>query len=414
MALKTRLQNRQTQVFRLGQVVSLLKLSAVELEEYLSVAMQENPMLIRKPRPATSLSTTDIVEMTAVAAERGLYDHAFQMLAGLISQGGMMERVITALIAELDPSGWLGRDPAAIARDLGVSEELLETALRVVQKRSEPPGLFARDLEECLRLQLIDLGKLDPATDQVLAHLSLLASGGITALKTATDLGEDELRAAIAQIRQLNPKPGAAFAPADPSLTRAPDVRIAQSRAGWEIEFLSDTNDIDIAALPRGPKTSDTSEAIAQARALKRALEVRQSALRQVVGAVVKRQGAFFQMGAEALEPMSMSDIAEETAFSLSTVSRVLNGLLIEGPAGIIPARRLFARTASGQTSHCKPKVQARIRAVLSKEDPKKPISDRQLTAILQGEGIAVSRRVVSNYRQEIGFEAAGRRKALG
>lgn len=404
------LRARQSQVFRLGQVVSLLQMSAAELDAHLAEAARDNPMLLLRPRRPSGMSATDVLEMTAVAETGSLYEHVFAALSGLIAEGGMMARVITALIEELEPSGWLGRSPAEIAAGLSLSPDLIEAALRLVQRRVEPAGLFARDLQDCLRLQLEDRGQIGPEMALVLAHLPVLERGGVQALVAATGLEAGEVQTCLSVIRRLDPKPGSRFA-SDPTLMREPDVRVTPAGEGWEIEFLSALQGgLAVARLPRG-SGPESREALARARALKQALEIRRSALRQVVGEIVARQGCFFREGPSALAPMTMSEIAGKTGFHLSTVSRVLNGLLIEGPNGITAARRLFGGTASASASQSKPQVQARIRALLAGEDPRKPVSDRHLTALLQAEGIAISRRVVSNYRQEIGILPAARRR---
>lgn len=411
MTVGLQLRARQSQVFRLGQVVDLLQMSAAELDRHLAELAQDNPMLILRRRPPAAVSATDVLEMTAVAEANSLYDHVFRELAGLIGQGGLMETVVTALIAELEPSGWLGRAPEEIAAGLGVEDRLVRTALKVVQKRVEPVGLFARDLSECLRLQLEDREALTPELEGILAHLPLLEKGGVTALAGAAGMALDRVQQGLAVLRRLDPKPGSGFA-TDATLMRDPDVRLSPRGAGWEIEFLSSLQPvIEIADVPRRGRTAETTEALARARALKQALEVRVSALRQVVGSLVARQGGYFHLGDAALAPLTMSEIAQETGFHLSTVSRVLNGLLIEGPNGIVAARSLFGGAASTQAAQSRPQVQARIRALLAGEDPARPISDRGLTALLQAEGIAVSRRVVSNYRRDIGIPSPAQRR---
>ncbi|MCR9087686.1 MAG: RNA polymerase subunit sigma-54 [Rhodobacteraceae bacterium] len=411
MALGLRLRAKQSQVFRLGQFVSILQMTTADLDEHLAAMVRENPMLILRQRRAETSSATDVLEMTAVADTVSLHSHVFHALAGLIAQGGLMEKLVTALIEELEPSGWLGRPVPEIAETLDVSAELVEAALMVVQKRVDPAGLFARNLQECLRLQLEDLDELSDDMKRVLADLPALESDGVAGLVAASCLDERRVRHCLAMLRQLDPKPGSAFTN-DATLMREPDVRISPSCDGWGFDFrASPRAEIEVAALPRGRKTQATLEALEQARALKRALEIRRSALEQVVHAVVNRQDAYFRFGTEALEPMTMSEIAQETGFHMSTVSRVLNGLLIEGPNGIVAARKLFAGTASAHTPKSKPMVQARIRALLSTEDPRRPLSDRRLTTLLKNEGIMVSRRVVSNYRQGIGILPASKRK---
>ncbi|WP_283647100.1 RNA polymerase factor sigma-54 [Marinovum algicola] len=403
------LRARQSQVFRLGQVVRLLQMSAAELDAHLAEAARDNPMLVLRPRPLAP-GATDVLEMAAVAEANSLYDHVFRELAGLIGQGGLMARVITALIAELEPSGWLGRGVDEIAEGLGLGQDLIAAALRLVQKRVEPAGLFARDLQECLRLQLEERDRMSAAMRLVLSHLPVLETGGPAGLVAATGLAAETVQACLAELRQLDPKPGSGFS-SDPTLMREPDVRLTPAGDGWEIEFLSSLQeDVAISGVPRGTG-AETRAALARARALKQALEIRRSALRQVVGEIVARQGAFFRDGPAALAPMTMSEIAAETGFHLSTVSRVLNGLLIEGPNGITAARTLFGGAASAAATQSKPAVQARLRALLAGENPRQPLSDRRLTALLEGEGIAISRRVVANYRQEIGVPAAAKRR---
>ena len=314
------------------------------------------------------------------------------------------------LIAELEPSGWLGRGVDEIAEGLGLGQDLIAAALRLVQKRVEPAGLFARDLQECLRLQLEERDRMSAAMRLVLSHLPVLETGGPAGLVAATGLAAETVQACLAELRQLDPKPGSGFS-SDPTLMREPDVRLTPAGDGWEIEFLSSLQeDVAISGVPRGTG-AETRAALARARALKQALEIRRSALRQVVGEIVARQGAFFRDGPAALAPMTMSEIAAETGFHLSTVSRVLNGLLIEGPNGISAARTLFGGAASAAATQSKPAVQARLRVLLAGEDPRQPLSDRRLTALLEGEGIAISRRVVANYRQEIGVPAAAKRR---
>lgn len=140
MPLGARLHAKHSQVFRLGHVLNLLQMSSTELDAHLAAEAHENPMLVLRQRRAAGMNATDALEMTAVAQANSLYDHVFRELAGLIAQGGLMERLITALIAELEPSGWLGSTPEAIAESLGIGVTLVETALRVVQSRVDPQG----------------------------------------------------------------------------------------------------------------------------------------------------------------------------------------------------------------------------------------------------------------------------------
>lgn len=411
MSTKLNLKARQAQSFRMGQVVNLMQMNVDEMEAHLSDAARDNPMFIFRRRGANG-GVTDILETTAAEACHSLYAHVYSELAGLIAQGGLMETVITALIEELEPSGWLGAGPEKIAGDLGLSTALVETALKVVQKRVEPAGLFARNLEECLRLQLEDRDAVTPEIHLVLSNLDCLGQGGIPAIMQQTGLDEMRVRQCLDLLRTLDPKPASAFG-FDHALQREPDVRVTLADDGRRIEYLScGRNDVEVASLPRG-NSPEAREALAQARALKQAYDLRHSALQLVVEALVDRQTVFFRNGYASLTPLTMRDIALATGFHLSTVSRVLNGLLIEGPNGIVAARTLFSGTASSQTVHSKAGVQALIKSLLAAEDPANPLTDRGLVVALKRQGVIVSRRVVSNYRQEIGVLSAPKRRAL-
>lgn len=411
MSLNLKMNASQTQVFKIGQLIEVLQMTTGELDELLAETARLNPLVVLHPRKTGGVSATDVLEMTAVEEASSLYDHVFRELAGLIMQGGQLARLVIALIEELDRSGWLGRAVPEIAASLGIKSEVVEIALKLVQKRVEPAGLFARNLEECLRLQLEDQNAMSETMGRVLAHLGVLEKGSPACLSKATGLAQSEVARCLSAIRRLNPKPGSNFL-TDIALVREPDVKITPSATGWEIEFCSaQQSNLTILPMPKGKETSEMRDALTQARALKRALELRQSALKQVVRVLVDRQNGYFHDGPEALEPMTMSGIAQITGFHLSTVSRVLNGLLIEGPHGVIAARVLCAGAASAKMDHSRPKVQARIRAMLAAEDSAHPLSDRALTARLQAENIFVSRRIVSRYRQQIGLSPAAKRR---
>ncbi|PVE49444.1 RNA polymerase subunit sigma-54 [Pararhodobacter aggregans] len=406
------MRTRQAQVFRMGQVVGILQMSAGEVEDHLTDCARDNPLLVVRARPPMRLgnSTTEALELTAADSASSLYDHAMRQLAGLLAGGGPVARLVMALIEDLEPSGWLSRPVALIAAELGLSVEVVDKGLALVQRRIEPAGLFARNLEECLRLQVQDRGLYDAAMALVLRHLAVMERGGRAALVAATGLEPGEVARCLATLRRLDPKPGAAFV-RDPTLMREPDVRVTPGAEGWQVEFAFE-REAQIGILPMGPgaATPALREAQAQARALRQALALRQSAIRRVMAVLVARQGGYFRGGAEALVPMTMAEIAAETGFHASTVSRVLAGLLIEGPGGIVAARDLCVGAACADGAS-KPRVMARLRAWIAAEDPGNPLSDQDLAERLAAEGMAVSRRVVAKYRQEIGKAPAAQRR---
>lgn len=416
MSFATRLDLRQSQVFRMGHVIRVFEMTGEELHEHLLQAARHNPFLVVRQRRAGFAGAAgggDRADIAVPDAPNSLYDHALRELAGLIAPGGAMRRLVLALVEELEPTGWLGRPLAEIAADLGFDALLVERTLRLIQRRVSPAGLFARDLRECLRLQLEDQGLWQPDMAAVLVRIALLERGGAQGIAAATGLDLATVTRHLAGIRRLDPKPGARFR-TDLALLREPDMRVERRGAGWvAIPKSPVETQVSLLPVPAGDMSAETRRALAEARALKQALDLRQSALQAIMRVMLEIQGAYFDAGDEALRPLTLSAIAERTGFHLSTVSRVLNGLLIEGANGIVEARALCARSCGRGPGDAapKPRVLSRLKTLLSAECRDCPISDRQLCETLQAEGLCVSRRVVSKYRQELGFSAAGQRR---
>lgn len=416
MSFSTRLHTRPSQVFRMGHVISVFEMSGEELDEHLLQTARDNPFLIVRQRRQTAVwtGTAEAQREIGVAdAPTSLYDHVLRELAGLLTHGGAMGRLVLALVEELEPTGWLGRPVAEIAADLKLGEDLVERGLRLVQRRVTPAGLFARDLRECLRLQLEDQGLWDEEAETVLGHLAVLEKGGLEAIAGTTGLNLDAVTRHLERLRRLDPKPGTRFA-TDLTLMREPDVRVEPRGNGW-VAILRSNLETQVSILPpaSGDGSPEMRQALAQARLLKQALDMRQGALTAIMRIMLDIQGAFFRDGHEALRPLTLSAIAEKSGFHLSTVSRVLNGLLIEGPNGIVPARLLCARSCgrAGDDAPPKPKVLSRLRKLIAAESPARPMSDQRLSDLLGAEGLSVSRRVVARYRQELGFSAAVQRR---
>lgn len=415
MTLSTRLRVSQSQSFRMGHVINVLQMSGEELDEHLYQTARENPLLIVRQRRRAAIragGATDLIDAGFADRPTSLYDHALRELTGLIAQGGAMERLILGLVEELEPTGWIGRSVPEIADKLGLGCDLVETALTLVQRRVSPAGLFARDLAECLRLQLEEQDLWDEDMAAVLAHLPVLETGGRAALARAAGLDETVVAAQLARLRRLDPKPGSQFS-TDLTLMREPDVRIEPDGDGWRALFKS-SFETEVTVLPKATGcSSELRQALGEARALKQALDLRRNALKHIVQIIVDVQGDYFRDGPEALKPLTLATIADRTGFHLSTVSRVLNGLLIEGPNGIVQARTLCPRQSARGVDGvaAKPRVQARLRALLLAENATNPPSDQRLSDLLGSEGLAVSRRVVAKYRQELGFAPASQRR---
>lgn len=414
MSAGLRLDTRQAQTFKVSQLIGVLQMSADELDDHLAEAARDNPMLlVGSSRHAARVSggISGIIEETTADAATSLYDHVMRELGTLLMHEGAVRRVVVALIEELEPSGWLGRPLSLIAQDLGLSEPTLLAALTLVQKTVSPAGLFARDLADCLRLQLVERDLWTAEMARVVANLGALEHGGVQGVAEAAAMPLARVAACLSAIRRCDPKPGAAF-DCDATLAREPDVRVTWERGGWTVELpLAGHRDIRVAPLSAGQPCRGLREARTKAKALKHALDLRRSAQEKVVRALVERQGDFFRDGPGALCPLTMAEIAAATGFNPSTVSRVLNGLLIEGPNGMLEARTLCAAAASSGAGPSKPRVLTRVRALLRAEDRAAPLTDECLAGILEAEGLSVSRRVVAKYRQELGIPPVHKRR---
>ncbi|MFV0383114.1 RNA polymerase subunit sigma-54 [Paracoccus sp. (in: a-proteobacteria)] len=409
------LEVTQRHAFALHRSMALLRMSTQELTEFLLRTAHSNPLLVVRARrrfPRTGNSATDIIEATARHDRPGLYAHVLPQLSALLDQGGKLRQAVIALAEELAPSGWLSVPLDRIADRIGIPQDHLRVVLRVVQQRVEPTGLFARDLRECLTLQLREQDRLDPPMLVVLDHLPELERGGPAALAAKAGLDADTVRACLSAIRRLDPKPGARF-DHDPALMREPDARVVIDAAGCRVEFDGTALPrIDIASTPRNQKNRSVVKALTEAQALKHAIDLRQSATQQVIRRLVEQQQGFFLHGSEALKPLEIAGLARLVGFHASTVSRVLNGFLLDTPHGVIAARDLCCGAAGrGGDAPSRGQVMARIRAILTHEDPARPVSDTDLARMLNAEGITVSRRLVTKYRLKSGILPASARR---
>ena len=416
MSMSLGLVTTQKQAFVLHQSMALLRMSSQELTDFLLETAEVNPLLlVTRPRRRLRVrnSTTDALEAMAEEASASLFTHVTAELRGLLARGGLLARIVEALIEELEPSGWLGAPLSGIAGRFGIAEAHVASVLTLVQKRVEPAGLFARSLQECLRLQLEEQGEVGPDMLAVLAHLDLLERGNAGDIAKRTGVSHDHVLDCLAALRRLDPKPGARFAPPSAALMREPDAQVVRGPHGWEVRFQAASEPtVGIGALPRGLRSDEVAQALKQARALKQALDLRLSAMRKVVAELVVRQQAYFDHGAVALHPLAMADLARATGFHASTVGRVLNGYLIEGPHGVIGARDLCSGAASrGSGAHSRTQVMALLRGLLDSEDPAAPLSDARLVALLLAEGVTLSRRMAAKYRQLLGYAPAALRR---
>ncbi len=355
------------------------------------------------------------------ASAPSLREHIEQQIR-LGFQDGTSRRIAMQLLAHLDPAGRLVADLDLLTTGLHVSRAQVDAVLATMQ-RFEPAGLFARDLRECLALQLEDIGRMDPYMDRLLDNLPLLARRDMAALRTACDVDAEDLAGMIADLRSLNPKPAAGFS-FEPLRAEPPDVlmRVAQD-GGWIIELNPETmprvlvNHKFHARLKTAGKGDDktfVAEQFAAANWLVRALQQRARTILRVATEIVQQQDAFFRHGVQWMKPLVLRDIAAALDLHESTVSRVTANKRIATPCGIFGLKYFFTTAINGTTdglTHSAESVRFRIRSMIDAEPTTKILSDDTIVALLRREGVDIARRTVAKYREAMHIGSSVQRR---
>ncbi|PPQ31700.1 RNA polymerase factor sigma-54 [Rhodopila globiformis] len=340
-----------------------------------------------------------------------LRDHLGEQLR--LNIGDPVDRMIGAhLIALLCPAGRLTAEPAAIARAMGLPLEQVE-AVRARMMRFDPVGLFARDLKECLAAQLAERNRLDPAMQALLDNLDLLARRDNRRLMAVCEVDAEDLADMIAEIRALDPKPGASFDTTPPQLV-VPDLLMRQAPdGGWIIELNPETmprvlvNERFYAKVaPRAKKDEKVflTERLANANWLVRSLQQRAQTILKVASEIIRQQEAFLRLGVAHLRPLILRDIAEAVELHESTVSRVTANKYIATPRGTFELKYFFTTAIQGTNgdAHSAEAVRHRIRTLIDREPPSDVLSDDALVIVLRREGIDIARRTVAKYREAL------------
>ncbi|MCB6179605.1 RNA polymerase sigma-54 factor [Rhodobacter sp. Har01] len=308
-------------------------------------------------------------------------------------------RVAEALSEALGPAGWLVRPLAEVAAEVGATPTETEAVLERLQ-RLEPAGLFARNLEECLRLQAAEAGDLDAVMAGVLCRLPLLAAGETARIARALDCPEAEVLRAVQRLRRYDPKPGARFAPGAAPVAE-PDLTVRQGPEGWEVAL--NRGALPTLSLREGPGR-------AEAKALMRLVEGRNATLLRVARDILQRQAAALDQGFAALVPMGMAEVAEAVGLHPATVSRVVAGTAIDTPRGTWWLRALFSQ-AVGEDGRASAALRESLARLVAAENPAAPLTDEALAMELSATGAPVARRTVAKYRGMLGIPAAHARR---
>lgn len=356
------------------------------------------------------------------ASERTLVGHLGEQLALAFSEPG--ERLIGGhLIDMVDEAGYILGDLSDVADKLGAPLATVERVLAKLQT-FDPPGVCARNLAECLAIQLRERDRYDPAMQALIAHIELLAKRDIAALRRLCGVDDEDLMEMIAEVRRLNPKPGLAYgsAPLQPVI---PDVLVRPAPdGGWQIELNSETlpkvllNQTYYAAVAKGVrKPTDKaylSECMQNGTWLIRALDQRARTILKVASEIVRQQDAFLAHGVQHLRPLNLRTVADAIGMHESTVSRVTANKYMATTRGIFELKYFFTSAiaaANGGDAHSAEAVRHRIRQLIDAEPPTNVLSDDTIVDKLREAGIDIARRTVAKYREAMRIPSSVQRR---
>jgi len=475
MALTQRLDLRQSQSLvmtpQLQQAIKLLQLSNFELATFLETEVERNPLLefdegggdTPETAPEEGPAPTETAPLDGDFAEKWESEGAgYEGDAGLggswgSGQGGNfsgeapsleqtlsgeislrehllgqlnvdlndpIDRVIGRhLINLLDESGYLTGTVSGIAEQLGCDVARVEATLGVLQN-FDPPGVFARDLRECLAIQLRERDRLDPAMACMLENLDLLARHETARLMKLCQVDKEDLADMIAEIRSLDPKPGLVF---DAAVAQAiiPDVLMRpQQGGGWLVELNAESlprvlvNNAYYQRVSGEAQKKEEKEYISEqfqsASWLVKSLHQRATTILRVASEIVRQQDAFFRHGVQHLRPLVLRDIATVIDMHESTVSRVTANKFLLTPRGVYELKYFFtasiAGTGEGET-HSAEAVRQRIKTLIDAEKPDAVFSDDKIVEILRADDIEIARRTVAKYREALGIPSSVQRR---
>ncbi len=358
----------------------------------------------------------------APAGEISLRDHLLAQVN--VDLTDPVDRLIALhLLDALDDNGYVTADFTDIALTLGCEPVRVEGALERIQ-RFDPPGIFARNLAECLKLQLIDRNRFDPAMDVLLANLDMLAKREFTALRKLCGVNREDLVEMIDEVKALNPKPAQLFdyVVAQPV---TPDVTVRRTvEHGWLVELNTENlprvlvnNKYYVEVSKRASTKQDKeyiSECYQSASWLVRALHQRAQTVLKVATEVVKYQEAFLENGVKDLKPLVLRDIAQELDIHESTVSRVTNNKYIATPRGIFELKYFFTFGVGDDGNGGAKSAEAirfRIRELIDSETIDNVLSDDKIVSMLHGRGVEIARRTVAKYRESMHIPSSVQRR---
>jgi len=464
--LQQSLQQKLVMTPQMQQVIKLLQIPAMELGEEVRKELETNPTLEEadeeEPLPeipddeksaAQGGESEDGIDLylQKVAEEDGapresrdfereerieklqstrqveaatLEDHLLEQVRLSRAPEGEI-KLAEFVIGNLDDNGWLSTPVAEMAASRKVPPEKVEAALRLVQTL-DPAGVGARDLRECLLLQLRNVeGDTSLARKLVKEYLGKLdhnRSALADELVKATGEGKEAVEAALRQVRRCDPKPGGRFTP--PAQRIYPDARIEKEGKGYIVQLNDDG--VPPLRLSRqyremlakrdtlgGEERKFLQEKFRSAQLLLRGIAQRRFTIQRVIEHLVKTQPEFLERGKAGLKPLTLRDVADKIGVHEATVSRVVANKYVETPRGVYALRDFFSTSlpAGEGTTVSGADVRERIRGMVEAENPAEPLSDEKLADLLKKQGIEVARRTVTKYRESLKIPGAWQRK---
>lgn len=472
--LQLRFSQQLAMTPKLQQAIRLLQFSALELQQEIQLVLESNPLLEQSDlhdeinttasKDIEGLDTREALEQKEIPKEllldatwdefytasstsgtstdyidderllyqgettQTLQDHLMWQLR-LTPFSDTDSAIATSIIDAVNNTGYLTVPLEEILESMGdesVTIPEVEAVLKRIQ-RFDPVGVAARDLRDCLLVQLSQYAKgtqyLAEARLVISEHLNLLANHDFRSLMRSTRLKTDTLKEVIALIQSLDPRPGQSII-TDVSEYVIPDVLVRKTQDKWMVELNADSVphlkiNQQYAALGNSVRNAADDQFIRsnlqEAKWLIKSLESRNKTLLKVTRCIVDQQQAFFEQGEELMKPMVLADIAQAVKMHASTISRVTTQKFLHSPRGIFELKYFFSshvNTDSGGETSSKA-IRALVKRLITAENLAKPLSDSQLVTLLAAQGIIVARRTVAKYRESLSIPPSNQRKQL-
>ena len=357
-----------------------------------------------------------------VSTTTSLSDHLnWQVLSS--TEDDTVRSIALAIIGNLDSDGYLGASVEELASMGDWSTVAVEEALRIVQD-FDPAGVGARDLQECMLLQLRQLRLQDPLTERIVAeHLDLLERHKEQELSKRLGLSVVDVKHHIHVIQQLDPKPGSRYNPRESQYV-VPDIYVVKVDDGYQAVLNEDgVPQLRISAEYRhllerkDENNQDTrtyvKERFRSALWLIKSVEQRRKTIQKVANSIIQFQRDFLDYGISGLRPLVLREVANDISMHESTVSRVVNNKYMHTPQGVFEMKFLFQGGFNNSfgNSVSSAVIKQRIQQIIKQEDDRKPLSDSKLLTILQKEGLVLARRTIAKYREELRIPGSTQRK---